>query len=75
MLDTLTNKPEDFRYFNNGITVLCDSAERRNWSRGTKGPVDVALKGASVVNGAQTVTPSIPGYAILRNRWRSVRKV
>ena len=56
MLDTLTNKPEDFWYFNNGITVLCDSAERRNWSRGTKGPIDVALKGASVVNGAQTVT-------------------
>lgn len=56
MLETLTTSPEDFWYFNNGITVLCDSAERRNWSRGTKGPIDVDMFGASVVNGAQTVT-------------------
>lgn len=56
MLETLTTKPEDFWYFNNGITVLCDSAERRNWSRGTKGPIDVIMNSASVVNGAQTVT-------------------
>lgn len=57
MQKTLTTKPEDFWYFNNGITVLCDSAERRNWSRGTRGgPIEVNMRGASVVNGAQTVT-------------------
>ncbi|CAM3766043.1 AIPR family protein [Nocardiopsis rhodophaea] len=54
---TLAEEPSLFWYFNNGITVLCDSAEEQYSSmrnpRG--GPVTLHLKGASVVNGAQTV--------------------
>ncbi|MER5619177.1 AIPR family protein [Streptomyces sp. NPDC002215] len=54
---TLTEEPENFWYFNNGITILCDQIEpfypgRRHPDH----PIDLKLKNATVVNGAQTVT-------------------
>ncbi|WP_243762341.1 AIPR family protein [Streptomyces sp. Tu 3180] len=54
---TLTEEPENFWYFNNGITILCDKVEpfypgRRHPDH----PVDLKLTHATVVNGAQTVT-------------------
>lgn len=54
---TLTEEPENFWYFNNGITILCDRIEpfypgRRNPDY----PVELKLTHATVVNGAQTVT-------------------
>lgn len=55
LVDTLITSPADFWYYNNGITVLCDSTERYQPSRATYSPIDLTLKGASVVNGAQTV--------------------
>ncbi|MGH3495119.1 MAG: AIPR family protein, partial [Sciscionella sp.] len=56
LVETLITNPADFWYYNNGITVLCESAERRQWSRGnSRGPIELSLTGASVVNGAQTV--------------------
>jgi hypothetical protein len=56
LVETLVTNPADFWYYNNGITVLCESAERRQWSRGnSRGPIELAMTGASVVNGAQTV--------------------
>ena len=56
LIDTLTGAPWDFWYFNNGITVLCESAEVRPLIlTAPDGPCEVTLKGASVVNGAQTV--------------------
>ncbi|MWA04945.1 hypothetical protein F8568_032190 [Actinomadura sp. LD22] len=55
--ETLLNEPENFWYFNNGITVLCDSIEP-HWlgRRRPDEPVRLAMKGVSVVNGAQTVS-------------------
>jgi hypothetical protein len=55
LVDTLITSPTDFWYYNNGITVLCESAARTEWSRHAHGPIELALSGASVVNGAQTV--------------------
>ncbi|GAA4189606.1 AIPR family protein [Microbispora amethystogenes] len=55
MVDTLLREPADFWYFNNGITMLCDSLKPEAWSKATHGPIDLCLTGASVVNGAQTV--------------------
>ncbi|NJP96400.1 AIPR family protein [Nonomuraea sp. FMUSA5-5] len=54
--ETLLKEPENFWYFNNGITVLCDRIEERylNRRRGDD-PVELTLQGVSVVNGAQTV--------------------
>ncbi|MGW7693478.1 AIPR family protein [Streptomyces sp. GMR22] len=54
---TLAEEPDNFWYFNNGITVLCDSIEER-WigRRRPDEPVDLILGNVSVVNGAQTVT-------------------
>jgi hypothetical protein len=55
--ETLLGEPENFWYFNNGITVLCDEIEP-HWPgrRRQDEPVVLTLKGVSVVNGAQTVT-------------------
>jgi hypothetical protein len=52
---TLVSEPEFFWYFNNGITVICDSIVK-----GLAGSTDnaagiFACEGVSVVNGAQTV--------------------
>jgi len=55
IVDTLVNAPGDFWYFNNGITVLCDSVDLREVSRSEYGPCELTLLGASVVNGAQTI--------------------
>lgn len=53
--DTLKNSPENFWYFNNGITVLCDSAEYRAVRKGAYSPITLTMAGASIINGAQTV--------------------
>ncbi|HEX3965129.1 MAG TPA: AIPR family protein [Trebonia sp.] len=55
LVDTLVANPEDFWYYNNGITVLCDSADRVSFSKAAYSPIQLTLMGASVVNGAQTV--------------------
>ncbi|MGN2641161.1 AIPR family protein [Nocardia takedensis] len=57
LIATLTDEPANFWYFNNGITVLCDSADRTNQSMRAphNRPLSLVLRGASVVNGAQTV--------------------
>jgi hypothetical protein len=55
LVETLTQNAESFWYFNNGITVLCDTIEAVPWSRTSHGPVELRLQGATVVNGAQTV--------------------
>ncbi|MDO3704715.1 AIPR family protein [Micromonospora sp. C28SCA-DRY-2] len=54
--ETLVKRPDYFWYFNNGITVLCDSVRRTaKFANSAGGPGDFVLSGVSVVNGAQTV--------------------
>ncbi|MET8373141.1 AIPR family protein [Micromonospora profundi] len=54
--ETLVKRPDHFWYFNNGITVLCDSVRRTaKFANTAGGPGDFVLSGVSVVNGAQTV--------------------
>jgi hypothetical protein len=52
---TLANDPANFWYFNNGITVICDSLTKA--AVGAPGRIIglFACEGASIVNGAQTV--------------------
>ncbi|MBA9049219.1 MULTISPECIES: AIPR family protein [Streptomyces] len=54
---TLNDEPENFWYFNNGITILCDRIEPYYPDRRRPDhPVELRLTHVSVVNGAQTVT-------------------
>ncbi|MDH6134847.1 hypothetical protein P3T37_004256 [Kitasatospora sp. MAA4] len=57
MVETLLESPHEFWYFNNGITVLCDSIRTRFSSlrQPTSHPVHLEMINARVVNGAQTV--------------------
>ncbi|MCC8929011.1 AIPR family protein [Rhodococcus sp. I2R] len=56
IVDTLENEPDNFWYFNNGITVICDSVQKEFFKKRASGePVRLTLKNASIVNGAQTV--------------------
>lgn len=50
---TLKASPERFWYFNNGITILCDTLEQKPLGAGTNDGVFVA-RNVSIVNGAQT---------------------
>ncbi|UQS22027.1 AIPR family protein [Amycolatopsis thermalba] len=57
LIDTLLQEPGHFWYFNNGITVLCESAEKVHQALASphRRPIMLTLRNASVVNGAQTV--------------------
>lgn len=57
LVSTLEHEPANFWYFNNGVTILCDSVDRNTRAMVAPHdvPVDLTLHGASVVNGAQTV--------------------
>ncbi|MBD0689957.1 AIPR family protein [Streptomyces sp. CBMA123] len=67
MVDTLLDSPHEFWYFNNGITVLCDSIRPRYSSlrHPTGHSVDLEMINARVVNGAQTVASL--HYAYMRD--------
>ncbi|MCX5204204.1 AIPR family protein [Streptomyces sp. NBC_00237] len=54
---TLVEEPANFWYFNNGVTVLCESVEKTHQSMRApeRFPLGLTLRNASVVNGAQTV--------------------
>lgn len=58
MVETLKNHPTSFWSRNNGITILCSEIEPHFWGsrRAANEPVELKLRGASVVNGAQTVS-------------------
>ncbi len=49
MADTIANEPENFYYFNNGISALCESFKFDKCSR------NLSIQKLQIVNGAQTV--------------------
>src|SRR4249919_3077938 len=53
---TAQNSPEKFWYFNNGITLIADEASKAPISVASKSAGVFSFKGASVVNGAQTIS-------------------
>ncbi|MYT35904.1 hypothetical protein GTY66_07515 [Streptomyces sp. SID8356] len=52
---TLLTQGENFWYFNNGITALCESIKKAPRGGSTHAYGDFTIDGVSVVNGAQTV--------------------
>ncbi|MEU8856187.1 MULTISPECIES: AIPR family protein [Streptomyces] len=54
---TLLHEPQNFWYFSNGITLLCDRIRKKGKGAFSPGAgAGFVLEGASVVNGAQTVS-------------------
>lgn len=56
MLETLKNESVLFWYYNNGITIICDSMEKTKEGGNSRKYGCFSLKNISVVNGAQTVS-------------------
>jgi hypothetical protein len=54
LIDTLLNEPGRFWYFNNGITVLCETVAKSPKGGTSKKNGRFEFRGVSVVNGAQT---------------------
>lgn len=52
---TLSQEPENFVYYNNGIKILCNKITRKAKDSTSNQTGLFVLEGASVVNGAQTV--------------------
>ncbi|HEA18409.1 MAG TPA: hypothetical protein ENH88_18600 [Pseudoalteromonas prydzensis] len=52
--NTIVNEPENFIYFNNGITILGESIKKKPQGGSAKNIGSFSCKGISVVNGAQT---------------------
>lgn len=50
MLQTIKKEPNNFWYYNNGITIVCDEAKREMQS----GEDVLIIEGAQVINGQQT---------------------
>jgi AIPR protein len=55
IVQTLKDKPEDFLYFNNGITLLCEKLVKQPLGGASRASGVFECEGVSVVNGAQTV--------------------
>ncbi|WP_459694966.1 AIPR family protein [Acidisoma sp. C75] len=53
---TAVTYPEHFWYFNNGITLIADEVLRAPGATASRSAGVFSLKGASIVNGAQTVS-------------------
>lgn len=53
---TAMDDPEHFWYFNNGITLIAEDAERAPMASASRASGIFDLKGVSLVNGAQTVS-------------------
>lgn len=52
---TLQDQPQHFWYYNNGVTVLCETIGKKTLGASTKKVGHFEFKEVSVVNGAQTV--------------------
>ncbi|MHC4327504.1 MAG: AIPR family protein [Planctomycetota bacterium] len=52
---TLRNKPQNFWYFNNGITILCSKISKKPIGGSARESGIFECEGVNVVNGAQTV--------------------
>lgn len=50
MVATLEDQPEYFQYFNNGVTIVCDDAERVD----SKGSSILRIANPQIINGQQT---------------------
>jgi hypothetical protein len=55
LLDTLRTAPENFWYFNNGITALCGSIHKKPVGGSSRDTGVFECSDVSIVNGAQTV--------------------
>jgi hypothetical protein len=80
MAATLQAEPQHFWYFNNGITIICDSIKLRAKGGGTsRAPKSLSCTGVNIVNGAQTVGAIAMANAknpeSLQDAWVSVRLV
>jgi hypothetical protein len=53
---TAVSSPENFWYFNNGITLTADDAAKAPIAAASRASGNFQFKGASIVNGAQTVS-------------------
>ena len=63
--NTLANNSENFFYYNNGITFLCDSIQESPTRDINKTKSNFKVNGLSVINGAQTIgsiASRIPSY-------------
>ena len=54
LIDTIANEPEKFWYFNNGITALCSSVQKKPIGGGTRQTGYFECRDFKIVNGAQT---------------------
>ena len=55
IINTVRSTPQNFWYFNNGITVLCNAIAKKPLGGSGRASGTFECEGASVVNGAQTV--------------------
>jgi hypothetical protein len=63
IVETIKTAPEHFLYFNNGITLLCTELDKQPLGGRSKTSGVFDCKGASVINGAQTVGSILTAFA------------
>ena len=56
ILRTLQINPKEFFYLNNGVTLLCDKVDQKGMHKSKPKKRKFKLHGASVINGAQTIS-------------------
>jgi hypothetical protein len=70
MVSTLESEPEKFFFYNNGITIVCDAAERK----GSQGRDFLRVDNPQIINGQQT-TRTLAAHAKLAEKASVLVKV
>ena len=55
ILNTVKSEPQNFIYFNNGITILCEKIKKKPYGGSDRAVGIFTCHGLAVVNGAQTL--------------------
>jgi hypothetical protein len=73
IVNTIKNNPENLLYFNNGVTILCSELDKQPLGGKTRASGVFDCKGASVVNGAQTVGSIISAFGTTQSNMPHAR--
>ncbi len=62
-METLRNSPHQFWYYNNGITALCSSIQKKMVGGSSRDTGIFECRGVTIVNGAQTVGAAATAFS------------
>jgi hypothetical protein len=70
--ETFSEKPTDFWYYNNGITIICDDFDEKYLKNSMAG--ELKIKAPQIVNGCQTSNAIYEGFKLLHPEEKNTKE-